>query len=47
MQLVIVIIILICAIAYTAFRFYKALTNKSGRCYGCPLNEICKKKKEE
>lgn len=43
MQLVIVIIILICAIAYTAFRIYRVLTNKSGKCYGCPLKDACDK----
>lgn len=44
MQLIIVIIILTCAIIYATFHFSKILTNKSERCYGCPLNEMCKKK---
>lgn len=45
MQLFLVIIILISAFIYAAFKIYKALTDKSGACAGCPLNEACKKKK--
>lgn len=47
MQLITVIIILACAFAYTGYRTYKSLTDKSGGCYGCPLNEVCKKDKKK
>lgn len=41
----IVIIIVTAAVAYAAYRVYKALTSKGGRCYGCPLIDVCKKNK--
>lgn len=44
MQLIIVIIALILCILYAAFCLYKAFTNKSGKCYGCHMNEVCNKK---
>lgn len=43
MQQITVIIILVLAMAYTGYRIYKALANKNGGCYGCPLNDVCKK----
>lgn len=46
MQYVIVIAVLALAIAYAAVRAYKALTNKNGKCHGCPLKEACGKKAE-
>lgn len=47
MQLFIVIIILAIAVFLTLRHFYKALTSKEKGCYGCPLKEVCDKKKHE
>ncbi len=46
MQQAIVIIILILAVGYAAWRIYKALTNDDNGCEGCALAENCKKKKK-
>ncbi len=48
MQLFIVIIILVLAVCYIAYRTYKALTQKKGdACYGCPIKDACEKQKKE
>lgn len=47
MQLFLVIIIIILALIYAAFKIYKALTDKSGTCAGCPLSDACNKKKNK
>lgn len=47
MQLTIVLIIVACAFAFAAYRFYKMLTDKSGKCAGCPLKDACNKKNKK
>ena len=46
MQQAIVIIILILAVVYAAWRIYRALTNDNEACEGCALAENCMKKKK-
>jgi hypothetical protein len=46
MQQAIVIIILILAVGYAAWRIYKALTSDDNGCEGCALAEKCTKKEK-
>lgn len=43
LQIIIVTIVIVISSIYAVFRIRKALKNKNGTCYGCPLKDACKK----
>jgi len=43
LQIIIVTIVIIISSIYAVLRIRKALKNKSGTCYGCPLKDLCNK----
>lgn len=43
LQIIIVTIVIIISSIYAVLRIRKALKNKSGTCYGCPLKDVCNK----
>lgn len=45
MQTIIVILILLVAVILAVRYFYRVLTTKEKGCIGCPLKDVCDKKK--